>query len=376
MNFDLSEDDAALQDSVARWVQQRYPFDARRKLAARSPGFSREHWREMAQMGWLALPFDDALGGLAGGPLATMLMMEQLGKGLVLEPYMPGVLLFGGLMQRSATLRDEWVPKVIDGSVLGALACLERDSRHELADVQTTLLPAGDGYVLNGAKALVFNGAAAGQLVVSARSSGGRFDKAGISLVRIDADAAGVERTALQMMDGQWVANIRLRDVRVAATQLLCAPGEGFVPLRDTVHDATLALCAEAFGIMQVLQATTLDYVKTRKQFGVTIGSFQALQHRLVDMFSALEQTRSLLYRAVCSAAEGSAEAERDLRALKVMVGKCGRRIGGEAVQMHGGMGMTDELAVGHYMKRLMVIDSSFGDADLHRRKFAALAAN
>jgi hypothetical protein len=373
MNFDLSEDDAALQDSVARWVQQRCPFDSRRKLAARSPGFSGERWREMAQLGWLALPFDEAMGGLGGGPLATMLMMEQLGKGLVLEPYLPGVLLFGGLMQRSAALRDEWVPKVIDGSVMGALAFQERASRHELADVQTTLRRAGDGLVLDGAKALVFNGAAATQLVVSARSSGARFDDAGISLVRIDADAAGVERTALQLMDGQWVANLRFDQVRVAASQLLFAPGDGFVPLRDTMREATLALCAEAFGIMQVLQATTLEYVKTRKQFGVTIGSFQALQHRLVDMFTALEQTRSLLYRAVCSAGEGSAEAERDLLALKVIVGKAGRLIGGEAVQMHGGMGMTDELAVGHYMKRLMVINSSFGDADWHRRKFAAL---
>jgi alkylation response protein AidB-like acyl-CoA dehydrogenase len=373
MNFDLSDDDAALQDSVARWVQQNYAFDQRRRRAAIAPGFEAARWREMARLGWLALPFDEALGGLAGGPLGTMLMMEQLGKGLVLEPYLATVLLFGAVMQRSAARRAEWVPKVIDGSVLGALACLERDSRHELADVQTTLRPSGDGYVLNGAKALVFNGAAATQLVVSARSGGGRFDEAGISLVRVDADTTGVERTVLQLMDGQWVANLRFDQVRVAASQLLFASGDGYAPLRDTVHEATLALCAEAFGIMQVLQATTLEYVKTRKQFGVTIGSFQALQHRLVDMFTALEQTRSLLYRAVCSASEGSTEAERDLRALKVMVGKAGRLIGGEAVQMHGGMGMTDELVVGHCMKRLMVIDSSFGDADWQRRRFAAL---
>ena len=375
MNFDLSEDDAALQDSVARWVQQRYPFDVRRKLASQAPGFSREHWREMAQLGWLALPFDEALGGLDGGPLGTMLMMEQLGKGLVLEPFVPSVLLFGGLVQRSAALREHWVPKIIDGSVLGALAWQERHSRHELADVQTTLRPAGDGHLLNGDKVLVFNGAAADQLVVSARSAGHRFDEAGISLVRVNADATGVERTALQLMDGQWVAHIRLRDVKVSATQLLFARGEGFAPLQDTVHAAMLALCAEAFGVMQVLQSTTLDYVKTRKQFGVTIGSFQVLQHRLVDMLMALEQTRSLLYRAVCSAGEGSAEACRDLLALKVMVGKAGRLIGGEAVQMHGGMGMTDELAVGHDMKRLMVIDTSFGNADVQRARFAALAA-
>jgi alkylation response protein AidB-like acyl-CoA dehydrogenase len=175
-------------------------------------------------------------------------------------------------------------------------------------------------------------------------------------------------------MDGQWVANIALRGVQVSAAQLLFAPGEGSAPLQTTVHAATLALCAEAFGAMQVLQSATLDYVKTRKQFGVTIGSFQALQHRLVDMFTALEQTRALLYRAVCSADEGSPEALRDLLALKVMVGKAGRLVGGEAVQMHGGMGITDELAVGHYMKRLMVIDASFGNADVQRARFAALA--
>jgi alkylation response protein AidB-like acyl-CoA dehydrogenase len=375
MNFDLSEDDAALQDSVARWVQQRYPFDARRKLAAASPGFSPAHWREMAQLGWLALPFDEALGGLGGGPLATALMMEQLGKGLVLEPYLPNLLLFGALLQRSATQREAWVPKLIDGSLQGAVAWQERHGRHELADVQTTLRPAGDGFVLDGEKVLVFNGAAAQQLVVSARSAGGRFDEAGLSLVRIDAAAPGVERTPIQLMDGQWVAHFRFRDVAVPAGQLLFAPGEGFAPLQQTVHAAMLALCAEALGVMQLLQATTLDYVKTRKQFGVTIGSFQALQHRLVDMYAALEQTRALLYRAVCSAEEGSADAQRDLLALKVMVGRCGRLIGGEAVQMHGGMGMTDELVVGHGMKRLMVIDTSFGNADVQRARFAALAA-
>ena len=375
MNFDLSEDDAALQDSVARWVQQRYPFDARRKLAAASPGFSPAHWREMAQLGWLALPFDEALGGLGGGPLASALMMEQLGKGLVLEPWLPNLLLFGALLQRSAVHCEAWVPKLIDGSLQGALAWQERHGRHELADVQTTLRPAGEGFVLDGEKVLVFNGAAAGQLVVSARSAGGRFDQAGLSLVRIDVTAPGVERTPLQLMDGQWVAHFRFSRVQVSAGQLLFAPGEAFAPLQQTVNTAMLALCAEALGVMQLLQATTLDYVKTRKQFGVTIGSFQALQHRLVDMYTALEQTRALLVRAVCSAEEGSTDAQRDLLALKVMVGKAGRLIGGEAVQMHGGMGMTDELVVGHGMKRLMVIDTSFGNADVQRARFAALAA-
>ncbi len=227
----------------------------------------------------------------------------------------------------------------------------------------------------NGDKTLVLNGSAADALVVVARSAGQRFDEDGISLVLVDADAAGITRTPLRLMDGQRAAHIRFENVVVPAERLLCAEGQGHALLHTVVQEATLALCAEAFGVMQLLHATTLDYVKSRRQFGVPIGSFQVLQHRLVDMFMALEQTRSLLYRAVCSMQQQPAAAERDIVALKAMVGKAGRLIGGEAIQMHGGMGMTDELLVGHGMKRLMVIDTTFGDADHQRRRFAALAA-
>ena len=245
MNFDLSEDDTALQDSVSRWVQQRYPFDARRKLAASDTGWSAAHWREMAQMGWLALPFAEAQGGLGGGPLSIALLMEELGKGLVLEPVLPTLLLFGGALQRCPALADAWLPKLIEGQLQGALAIAERDSRYELADVQCTLQRAGDGYVLDGEKALVLNGAAADQLVVVARSSGARFDTQGISLVLVNASAAGVSRTPLRLMDGQRVANIRFDQVAVPASQLLCAEGDGHALLRQVVQDATLALCAE-----------------------------------------------------------------------------------------------------------------------------------
>lgn len=375
MNFDLSEDDTALQDSVSRWVQQRYPFDTRRKLATTDAGWSAAHWREMAQLGWLALPFDEAHGGLGGGPLSIALLMEELGKGLVLEPVLPTLLLFGGALQSRAALADAWLPKLIEGRLQGALAQAERHSRNELADVQCELQRAGDGYVLNGEKVLVLNGAAADQLMVVARSSGGRFDTHGISLALVSATAPGVSRTPLRLMDGQRAANIRFDKVAVPASRLLCAEGSGHALLCQVVQHATLALCAEAFGTMQLLYSTTLEYVKTRKQFGVPIGSFQVLQHRLVDMFMALEQTRSLLYRAVCSLQDRPAEAGRDIVALKAMVGKASRLIGGEAIQMHGGMGITDDLIVGHGMKRLMVIDTTFGDGDHQRRAFAALAA-
>jgi alkylation response protein AidB-like acyl-CoA dehydrogenase len=215
---------------------------------------------------------------------------------------------------------------------------------------------------------------AADWLIVSARSSGTRFAEAGISLALVPADAPGLRRTAVALMDGQRVANITFDGVAVPADRLLTAPGQAAPLLRAVADDALLALSAEALGILQMLHDTTLEYVKTRKQFGVTIGSFQVLQHRLVDMFAALEQTRSLLLRIVCAVQDGSAEATRCRHALKAMVGKAGRLIGGEAIQMHGGMGMTDELIVGHGMKRLMVIDASFGGGDVHRERFAALA--
>jgi alkylation response protein AidB-like acyl-CoA dehydrogenase len=374
MNLDLSEDEALLRDSVERWVQQNYTFDQRRRVAALPDGFSRDHWRAFAQMGWLAMPFDESLGGLGGGATGTASLMEQLGRGLVLEPYVPAVLLFGGLLARSPALRDTWVPKVIEGQVLGTLAFAERDSRQELTDVQTTLRADGSGFRLDGRKVLVAAGAAADAFVVSARSSGGRFDTDGIDLALVPADVPGLTRTPVALMDGQRCAQLDFDGVHVEPSQRLFAPGQGHAPLAAAADDALLALGAEALGIAQMLYDTTLEYVKTRKQFGVTIGSFQALQHRLVEMFTALEQMRSLLIRTVCAVQDGSADARRCLHALKVMAGRAMRLIGGEAIQMHGGMGITDELVVGHGIKRLMVIDASFGNADVHRARFAALA--
>lgn len=373
MNLDLSEDESLLRDSVERWVQQNYAFEQRRQVAALPEGFSREHWRAFAQMGWLGLPFDESVGGLGGGAMGTALLMEQLGRGLVLEPYVPAVTLFGGLLARSPALRDEWVPKIIEGRVLGTLAFAERDSRQELTDVQTTLRAEGSGFRLDGRKVLVAAGAAADAYVVSARSSGGRFDSAGIDLVLVPAGASGVKRTPVALMDGQRCAQVDFDGVRIEPGQLLFTRGEGGAPLRACVDDAMLALCAEGLGIAQLLNDTTLEYVKTRKQFGVPIGTFQALQHRLVEIFITLEQMRSLLVRTVCAVQDGSDDARRCLHASKVMVGRVTRLIGGEAIQMHGGMGITDELVVGHAVKRLMVIDASFGNADAHRARFVAL---
>jgi alkylation response protein AidB-like acyl-CoA dehydrogenase len=376
MNFNLSEEQNMLKDSVTRFVQDEYDFESRRANAASDLGFNPKNWQTFADLGWLSIPFDEAHGGFGGGATDVMAVMEEMGKGLVVEPFIATVLMFGGLLNKSgnAALQDANIEKVIDGSLQGAFAYLERQSRFELADVKTTAKAEGNDFVLNGEKTVVSNGAAANKVVVSARTSGGQCDEAGITLFLIDTDAAGVERTSYRLMDGQLVANIKLTDVRVAADQVLGDVDNGYSIIEAVVADVTIALCAEALGIMQKLTTTTIEYTKTRQQFGVAISSFQALQHRMVDMFMAGEQAKSILYRAVCAAESGADDLAKNIAALKVMIGRNGKLIGDEAIQLHGGMGLTDELDVGHYVKRLMMINTTFGDADFQQKKFNQLS--
>lgn len=375
MNFDFSEEQGMLRDSVARFVQDSYSFDTRREIAASERGMSDEVWQTFAELGWLSVPFAEAHGGFGGGPVDTLVIMEELGKGLVLEPYLATVLLFGGLLERGGSEAQcaEWLPKVIEGSCQGAFAFLERQSRFEMTDVATRAETEADGYCLNGEKVVVFNGANANQLIVSARTAGEQYDREGISLFLVPANAEGLERLEYAMMDGQRVANVILRDVRVPAEALVGQRDQGMAVVEPVVATALIALGAEALGIMSQLNAKTLEYTKTRKQFGVAIGSFQALQHRMVDTFMACEQVRSILYRAVCALEAGDPEAPLVLHALKVMVDRAGRQIYGEAIQLHGGMGITDELDIGHYAKRLMMIITTFGNGDWHQAQFNRL---
>jgi len=378
MNFDFSEEQQMLKDSVARFVQDKYDFETRRKHANGTDGFSRETWQMFAELGWLSIPFTEEQGGFNGGAIDTMAVMEELGKGLVVEPFVATVLMFGGLLKNSgnAALQDAHIGKIIDGNLQGAFAYLERQSRFELSDVKTTAAKQGESVVINGEKTLVTNGMVADKIIVSVRTSGEQSDEQGISLFLIDANAQGVEKTAVRLMDGQLVANIKLNNVEVASDQLVGELEQGFSLMKSVTDEVMVALCGEALGVMQKLNATTIEYTKTREQFGVKISSFQALQHRMVEMFMACEQTKSLLFRAVCSMeddAQDALEVQKNILALKVMVGRAGKLIGGEAIQLHGGMGITDELDVGHYVKRLMMINTTFGDADYQQQKFSAL---
>lgn len=375
MNFEFTEEQGMLRDSVARFVQDSYDFDTRCKIAASDEAMSRANWQTFAELGWLSVPFAEEHGGFGGNPVDTMVMMEEFGKGLVLEPYLATVLLFGGLLQRGGTVEQqaELIPRIIEGGCLGAFAYLERQSRYELADIKTTASAEGDTFVLNGEKVVVFNGAGADQLIVSARTRGEQSDSDGITLLLVPADAAGIERSSYRLMDGQLVANIVFKDVKVPAADMIGEQHEGYALMNAVVTAANIGLAAEALGIMGQLNAKTLEYTKTRKQFGVAIGSFQALQHRMVDTFMAYEQTKSMLYRAVCELDGGGDDVAACVHALQVMVDRNARKIFGEAIQLHGGMGLTDELDIGHYAKRLMMINATFGNGDYHQAQFNQL---
>jgi alkylation response protein AidB-like acyl-CoA dehydrogenase len=373
MNFNLSEEQTMIQDSIARFVQDSYAFDQRNATVALEHGFSAGHWQQFAELGWLSIPFAEEHGGFGGGPVDIMVIMREFGRGLVTEPFLPTVLLFGGLLQAAASdeLKSDLIPQIITGEMQGAFAFVERQSRYEITDIKTRAYQQGAQWVLSGEKTVVLNAGAARKLVVLARSSGEQVDANGLSLFLVDGGADGVTTTSYRLTDGREAANVVLDNVTAEA--LLGGPGEGYALIRPVIDAAMLAVAADALGAMESLNAQTLEYLKTRKQFGTHIGSFQALQHRMVDMFAACENTRSLLYRAVCALDAGDEDAQRSLLALKVMVGRAGRLIGGEGIQMHGGMGMTEELPVGSYVKRLMIANVLFGDADHHQQRFSAL---
>ena len=374
MDFDFTEEQRLLDETVRRLVKDEYGFEKRKGYKASPDGFSRKLWARYAEIGLLGLPFAEEHGGFGGSAVESMIVMESFGRGLALEPYLASVILGGGLVAAvgSAAQKQAILPPLAEGKLMVAFAHGEPQSRYALADVETTAARDGTGYVLNGKKAVVLHGDSANKLVVSARSGGSRRERKGLSLFLVDAKAKGVAIRGYPTVDGLRAAEIALDQVRVGADELLGAPGEAYGAIEHAVDRAIAALCAEAVGIMEVLNATTLEYLKTRKQFGVPIGSFQVLQHRMADMMLEHEQAKSMAILAALSADGVDArERRRVISAAKVQIGKSGRFIGQQAIQLHGGIGMTDEYTAGHYFKRLTMIAQSFGDEDHHLDRFA-----
>lgn len=374
MDFDFTEEQRMLKDSVDRLIADRYNFEQRNSYLATADGWSREMWNIYAEMGLLGLPFAASDGGLGGGPVDTMIVMEAIGRGLVLEPYFADIILAGGCLRIGATpqQRAELIPAISAGEMLVSLAHSESQSRYELANVRAVARREGDQWTLNGSKRFVLHGDTTDKFIVSARVSGEPRDRDGLALFLIDAHAPGVTRRGYLTQDRLRAADVQLSNVRVNDAGLIGAAGGALPIIEQAVDQALAALCAEAVGVMAKAHELTVDYLKTRKQFGVSIGSFQALQHRAVDMLVMIEQARSMALFATMMAEEPNPiERGKAMSAAKVQIGKSARYVGEQAVQLHGGIGVTEECQAGHYFRRLTMLELLLGDTDHH---LAALA--
>jgi alkylation response protein AidB-like acyl-CoA dehydrogenase len=378
MNFDLTEEQQLLGDSVKRYLTNEYSIDARAKIVASDPGWSESVWAAFAEMGLLGVPFAEEHGGFGGNAVDVMLVMEAMGEALVVEPYWVNVGLAGRLVARggSAEQHKRILPALIQGKRRLAFAHTERAARYDLRHVGARAKRSGQGYTLEGEKRAVLHGACADTLIVSARTAGSDTDAAGISLFLVDRGVAGLTVKDYRTIDELRAADVWLSGVTVPADALLGAEGQGLPLLEDAADYATALLCGEAIGAIRFANETTLEYLKTRNQFGVPIGTFQALQHRMVDMTMSYEQARSMTYLACVKVdSAGAAERRRVVSAAKIKVADACRHVSQEAIQLHGGIGMTDELKVSHTFKRLTMIGQTFGDAEHHLERFAAADA-
>jgi len=375
MDFSFTEEQTLLRNMVQRFVQDNYDFESRQKIVHSDEGWKREYWQQFAELGLLAAPFAEDFGGLGGSSIDTMVVMEELGRGLVLEPYLPTVVLGGGFLKHggSDALRNDVIPTIIDGSCVISAAYAEPKGRYNLADLSTTAKKDGGGFVLNGHKAVALAGPWADKFVVTARTAGGQRDANGVTVFLVDKDADGLSTRDYPTVDGGRASEVILDNVKVDAGQVI-GDVDGGLPLVEKVIDEGIAaLSAESIGVMKILVDDTIEYSRNRKQFGVPIGSFQVLQHRMVDMYLNYEQSVSMTYMVNIKIDEDEVERKKAASAAKVQIGKAGRFVGQNAVQIHGGMGITEELRLGHYFKRITMIDTQFGNIDYHMKRYADL---
>lgn len=374
MDFSLNDEQSMLAESIDKFIANDYDFESRQKYSESETGYSQDVWKTFSELGWTAVPFSEGDGGFDGGPVEMMLVMERFGRGLVIEPYLANIVLAGGVLRRAAsdTQKSDWLGPMIDGELHATLAFVERQARYDISDMATTAVQDDEGWIINGSKSYVLNGGNADLLIVPARSAGTQNDSDGITLFGVSSDLPGVSIRDYQTIDGQRAAEIDFSGVILSSDKVIGTVNKGYQPLQAAIFDATLAVSAEAIGIMSVLTEKTIEYSKLRVQFGVPISSFQALQHRMVEMYTACEQSRSLMMWAVMATADGDEESASAIHALKYQIGTAGTRVGEEAVQIHGGMGVTWELDVAHYFKRLTAINLMFGNADWHLDRLAA----
>lgn len=374
MNFSLNEIQMMLADSIDKFIANEYDFDTRQGFAASAGGFSNDVWKTFAELGWTSVPFSEEDGGIDGGAVEMTVVMERFGRGLIVEPYLACVVLAGGILKRTASPKQKqaMLQPLIAGELQATLAFAEPQSRYEIQNIATRASKEEGQWVLNGAKCYVLNAETADVIIIPARTSGNQTDTSGITLFAVPADAQGLTALHYPTVDGLRGSQLTLADVRISDNQRLGEIDDGYEAIRLATDEATLAVSAEAVGIMSILTEKTIEFAKNRVQFGVPISSFQALQHRMVDMYTHCEQTRSLMLWAAMSV--DSTDAERALHAFKYQVSEAGKKVAEEAVQIHGGMGVTWELDVAHYFKRLITIGHILGNADWHLGKLAELS--
>ena len=365
MDLTLNEEQRQLQESVAKFVRDEYEFETRRKVIDSDENFNRDLWKTIAELGWIGMPFSEDEGGYGFSPVESMVLLEQFGKNLVVEPFTTNVLFAGKIL--SLTGQTDLIGQLIQGDLQLAVAYFEQQSRYNLADVTTTASESNGSYAVSGSKSVVLNAPNADKIIVSARTQGDSTDADGVSLFLVNK--SDVSTRDYKTFDAFGASEVEFDN---APATLIGELNAGFAVLEEASMHAIFGLCSEAVGCMEILYKDTVEYSKTRKQFGVPIGSFQALQHRMVDMFMEYEQSKSLMYMASVRLSEGGPMAKKTVHALKAQIGKAGRLIGQEAVQIHGGMGVTDELHISHYFKRLTAINLMFGDANYHLKQFAS----
>jgi hypothetical protein len=376
MDFSFTEEQSLLRDSVAAYLADHYDFDKRRAAIKSASGWRPAVWKAFAEdLGILGASFPEELGGLGGGPIETMVVMEEFGRALVVEPYLSTVVIGGGFLRRAGTdAAAELIGRVIAGEAIIAFASAEPQGRYSLTNLRTTARQDGEGWVLNGQKAVVVGAPWASHLIVTARTSGGQTDEAGISVFVVEKGAAGVVSRDYPTVDGRRASEITFENVRVGSQALIGEAGAALPLIEQVVDEAIAAQCAEACGVLRKLHEGTLEYTRQRKQFGQPIAAFQVLQHRMVDMFIQVEQAISMTYMAHVRLSEPAAERAKAISAAKVQIGRACRFVGQNAIQLHGGMGMTDEMAIGHYFKRATMIEGEFGSVDHHLRRYEHLS--
>lgn len=377
MDFNFTDEQNMVRDGISRLIREQYDWDTRREVIASKSGWRPELWAQLAELGMLAAPFSEEDGGFGGGATETMLIMEEFGKGLAIEPFIPSVVCAGGFLKHggNAAQKEEYLAGIISGEMIFAFAYAEPRGRYDLADLQTTAKADGGDYVLNGHKAVVVGAPWATHLVVTARTSGDQRDSNGISVFIVDKSADGVSLRDYGTVDGRRASEVYFENVKVSGDALIGEADNGLPLIELVVDEATAAVCAEATGVMKVTNEMTLEYSRQRKQFGAPIGSFQVLQHRMADMLMEYEQSVSMSYLATIRLSEEEAARKEAISSAKVRIGQSARFIGQNAIQTHGGMGMTDELAVGSYFKRLSIIEGEFGSVDHHMRRHIRLNA-